>query len=173
MVLGTHFVVGGILGAVSRAHPAISFCIGFISHFLLDAIPHWDYKLYSSTKQKEEDPLDGDMVLGKGFIRDLVSIGLDMSIGVIVLVFLFWKGYLGSDPLLSSIIWGAIGGVVPDFLQFAYMKIREEPLVSLQRFHIFIHTGIRLNGRFILGPLLQITLVLLVLLSALSFSLIL
>ncbi len=173
MVLGTHAVVGGILGAVSRANPVLSFCIGFISHFLLDAIPHWDYKLYSSTKQKAEDPLDGDMVLGKGFVRDLISIGLDISIGIVVLAFLFWNGYLGSEGLRNSIIWGAIGGVVPDFLQFAYMKIRRQPLISLQRFHIFIHTDVRLRERFIVGPLLQIALILVILLGVRGFSLIL
>jgi len=171
MVLGTHVVIGGILGALSRAHPILAFSTGFISHFLLDAIPHWDYPLYSKTKKNEAEPLSGDMVIGKAFLRDIASTGIDLFIGTAVLAFLFWDGYLGSTPLQSSIIWGAIGGVAPDFLQFAYMKIRKQPLISLQRFHIFIHTGIRLEGRFILGPILQIGLTFFILLCAQSISL--
>ena len=173
MVLGTHTVIGGTLGAVSRAHPIIAFLVGFISHFLLDTIPHWDYKLLSSTKRKTDNPLDGDMVLGKEFIRDIICIGVDFGIGIIVTSFLFLSGYLGGEEVLVPLIFGALGGVAPDFLQFAYMKIRKEPLVSLQKFHIFIHAKKRLDGQFIIGPILQIVMALILLIVAHSFSLIL
>lgn len=173
MVLGTHTVIGGTLGAISRANPIIAFLIGLSSHFLLDTIPHWDYKLLSSTKRKVENPLDGDMVFGKEFIRDIFCISIDFGIGIIVTSFLFLNGFLGSEEVLNSVIWGALGGVAPDFLQFAYMKIRKEPLISLQKFHIFIHAKRRLDGQFIIGPILQIVIALSLLFVAHSFSLIL
>lgn len=173
MVLGTHTVIGGTLGAISRAHPIIAFLIGFVSHFFLDAIPHWDYKLLSSTKRKTNNPLDGDMVFGKEFVRDIFYIGIDFGIGIIVTAFLFLNGYLGDNEILNSIIWGAMGGVAPDFLQFAYMKIRKEPLTSLQKFHIYIHAERRLDGQFIVGPILQVAISLSLLVIAHLLSLIL
>jgi hypothetical protein len=36
-----HLVVGAALGR--RLHPALGFAAGFISHVVLDAIPHWNY----------------------------------------------------------------------------------------------------------------------------------
>lgn len=173
MVLGTHAVIGGTLGAISRAHPIIAFLIGFVSHFLLDTIPHWDYELLSSTKRKTDNPLEGDMVFGKDFIRDIFCIGIDFGIGLVVTSFLFLNGYLGGEEVLVSVIFGALGGVAPDFLQFAYMKIRKEPFISLQKFHIFIHAKRRLDGQFIIGPILQIGIALIVLIAAHTFSFIL
>lgn len=164
MVLATHIIIGGTLGAVSRANPFLAFVVGFLSHFILDSIPHWDYSLSSGSKEGQSNPLDADMVLGKAFIFDLIRIGMDILVGVGLLTFLFWDGYVGHELFLNSIVWGAIGGAIPDFLQFAYMKLRKEPLTSLQRFHIFIHAETRLIGRFVIGPLLQGGLVLFVLL---------
>lgn len=148
------------MGGIGRMHPALAFCAGFCSHFLLDAIPHWDYPLGSSTKHATEDPLKGDFIIGKAFVFDLIKIGIDFLIGLsIVFFFVFNSDYNFISFLSSSILWGALGGMVPDFLQFAYYKIKKEPLTTLQRFHLFMHTDIRLKDWHVVGPLLQIILI--------------
>jgi hypothetical protein len=36
-------------GAAKRqSHPTTAFVLGFASHFVLDAIPHWDYAIRSA-----------------------------------------------------------------------------------------------------------------------------
>ncbi len=36
-----HVLSGAVIGAVSRRHPASAFALGVLSHFVLDAVPHW------------------------------------------------------------------------------------------------------------------------------------
>ena len=161
MVLTTHAVFGGFLGGLAQVNPVFSFVLGFLSHFALDAIPHWDYPLGSSTKNKTEDPLKGDFIIGKEFLFDLIKIGTDFLLGIIVVFLYIYKGDIlhPQSFLVSNIFWGALGGMVPDFLQFVYYKLKREPLTTLQRFHLFMHTNVRLADWHIVGPLLQIVLI--------------
>jgi hypothetical protein len=61
---------------------------------------------------------------------------------------------------------GAGAAILPDALQFAYMRFPREPLISLQRFHCWIHASRDLNRRPVLGLTAQTGLVFLVLLIA-------
>ena len=81
MVLATHAFAGGILAAAITANPAVAFGIGVISHFLLDAIPHWDYTL-SSSRKDPRNPLADDIQSGKALIGDLAKIGADFLFGI-------------------------------------------------------------------------------------------
>ncbi len=130
----------------------VAFVAGFGSHFLLDAIPHWDYHLASATKD-EADSLNDDMTIGRQFVADLGKIGLDLVVG---LALVWWLFASGADGFQWSIWFGAAGGVLPDLLQFVYFKFRPAPLRPLQRFHQFIHTKKRLDGRPALRIFLQI-----------------
>jgi hypothetical protein len=47
MILSTHAIVGGALASLFPSHPVVIIAAGFASHFAIDAIPHWDYKLRS------------------------------------------------------------------------------------------------------------------------------
>jgi hypothetical protein len=141
MTLGTHTIVGGSIGALVLGHPLLGFCFGFLSHFLLDAIPHFDYKLLSL--QKGEDKLDIDMKFGKLFAFDLLRISADVLIGLAVIFIFFYNG----EYMPGSVLAGAFGAVLPDVLQFVYFKIRTKPLQLLQRFHLFIHARKDLNHR--------------------------
>ena len=156
MILVTHAVVGAGLAKVARINPVLAFIVGFASHFLLDTIPHWDYPLRSSTKFDVKNPLQGDFIIGRDFFIDLIKIGIDFSAGLILSYVFFAKGTGIHDFLFSGIVWGALGGMTPDFLQFVYTKYRHEPLVSLQKFHLFMHAEKRLNDRTVLGPLFQV-----------------
>jgi len=155
MILVTHAVVGAGLSTVARANPVFAFGIGFISHFILDAIPHWDYPLQSSTKTQDSNPLDADFIIGKAFYRDITKIGVDFLAGILLSYLFFAYGSSLHSFVRSGVLWGAVGSMTPDFLQFVYTKVRKEPLISLQKFHIFMHTEKRLSARPVLGPALQ------------------
>ena len=158
MVLSTHAVIGAAAASIFPAHPVWGFFIGFASHFLADAIPHWHYTLATTTKDKEKKhTLDADMAINEHFLFDLLKIGSDALIGIAVALI-----FLGaSQPLLlSATLFGALGGIIPDGLQFVYWKWRHEPLRSLQRFHLWIHAKTDYDDKPIFGPALQATIAL-------------
>jgi hypothetical protein len=45
MILSTHAIVGGAIASLFPSHPLLVVAAGFVSHFAIDAIPHWDYPL--------------------------------------------------------------------------------------------------------------------------------
>lgn len=163
MVLATHAIVGTIIASTFTTNPYIAFAIGFGSHFILDPIPHWDYKLHS-LKKDPEGKLNHDMVLGKTFIVDLLRIGTDATIGIIISFILFL--YILKISTISVILAAVIGGILPDPLQFVYWKTKSKILLPLQKFHKYIH-GRKLD----IHPLYGISLQILVVLAFLSLSL--
>ncbi len=161
MVLATHIVTGAVLATSLPAQPVLAFAAGFISHFLLDAIPHWDYKLNSLSNSQTGYVSDTEMdTSGRKFLSDLLKILLDVIIGVAGLLLLIktlhWQFSL-------ALVAGALGAILPDFLQFVYFKTKSLLLRDLQRFHVWIHSQTRLDNRYILGPFLQTLLVLVLL----------
>jgi len=157
MILTTHATVGATLATFMPGNPVLGFAIGFASHFVLDSIPHWDYKLKSSKRNKQK-PLTNDIIIGKDFFNDLVKIGLDALFGLTLS--LLFLGFIRHQSILT-ILCGAIGGMTPDFLQFIYFKWRHEPLISLQKFHIWMHAKTGLNDRPFLGILSQMAIIIL------------
>lgn len=161
MVLTTHAITGAAIASIIPTHPVLGFVLGFGSHFVLDSIPHWDYKLLSSSKD-EKNPMNNDMIINKNFVYDLFKIGFDVSLGFI-LAYLFF-GVSMSNDFLVALSAGAVGGVLPDALQFVYFKFRREPIYTLQKFHVWIHSSISLNKKPLLGISTQALLIILVVL---------
>lgn len=133
MTLTTHAIVGAAVAELFPSNPAAAFIAAFLSHLAIDAIPHWDYKLHSY-RRDPNDPLNGDMVLGKDFWIDIAKISFDFFLGIFLSLILF--SHLDQPTQNSAIvILGAIGGMLPDACQFAYWKLRVEPFKILQKFH--------------------------------------
>lgn len=152
MILATHAVAGAAVANLLPGHPMLGFVAGFVSHFFLDAIPHWHYALLSS-RHDHNNPMNSDIVLNKDFPLDLFKMGCDTLLGIELAVLFF---HVSTPYFLSATLLGAIGGILPDALQFAYFKWRHEPLVSLQRFHHWIHAKESLDRYPIFGPFAQI-----------------
>lgn len=146
MTLATHAVVGIAVASLLPRHPLLGFIAAFISHFIVDAIPHGHYRL-SSRKRNLKNPLEDDMIIGRDFIFDLAKIGFDALTGLAISAIFIagWQNWM-FIPTLSA---GTVGGVLPDALQFAYWKIRREPLVALQKFHIWMHAKKCFDGKFL------------------------
>jgi len=145
MTLTTHSVAGALISQVFISTPYVGLPLAFVSHFALDAIPHWDYKLHSLSKD-ENNPKALIFAKDKRFIRDLFFIGLDFSLGLVLPVIIFY--ILGW----SFSIWILIGmglGMVPDFFQFVYSHFRNPILGVLQSFHVWIHTNMRLKNHLV------------------------
>lgn len=155
MSLGTHAVIGAIIISKFTANPVLGFCLAFGSHFVLDAIPHWDYHL-SSFREDKNNPMNNRMPITGKIFGDMLKMGVDFLLGAITAFWLF------SGVSFNLIFLGLAGGVFPDFLQFLYFHIQKEPLVILQRFHMWIHTKKRMKNARTLSIVSQIVLVIVV-----------
>ena len=150
MTLGTHAVVGAAVATAFPTHPVVAFAAGFVSHFILDSIPHWDYHL-RSIRSTPGDPLHDDMeVMSTDFIVDISKILFDLFLGLAIALYAF--SVIGHVSVIIVLL-GAIGAVTPDTFHFIYFKTKWRGLTGIQRFHIGIQDKIKVTN-----PLLGITL---------------
>src|SRR3989344_4872604 len=162
MTLGTHAIVGAAVASFIPTHPALGFIAGFLSHFLIDAIPHRDYAIRSAFV----DPsLAGKAKFDKALVLDAVTIGADAAFGVFLSLLFF-----AVSGNWWAILAGAIGGILPDPLQFAYSRFPHEPLSTLQRFHRWIHTSHRLKSHLYIGVFSQAVFVVAVVAAVYAFN---
>ncbi len=140
MVLSVHTLVGGALGAVLPVSPVASFAIGFVSHFILDAIPHSDYPLQSLSKEREDRGQDA-MVKDGRLAHDLVVNGIDGILGFLILVSLTYNA-----NSLFSIVAGGLGACFPDALQFLHFMFPKIGwLKKFKNFHGIFHTPLKIE----------------------------
>ncbi len=130
MFLTTHAVVAASIFQHFSALPSVLvFLFGFVSHFLLDFIPHGDESLVNnkwSTARK---------------LRRMFFIGLfDL---LVVTVFVYW--YLANYPINYKVLLGILAAILPDGLQIVHQFLvwQNIPLPSffyrLQLFHSYVH----------------------------------
>lgn len=158
MTLTTHAVVGAAIAGALPTHPYVAILAAFASHFVLDALPHWDYPLRSESMKPG---LAAAMKFNGALLADMLTIGADALLGMTLALLVLARP--GDRALIAC---GAGAALLPDALQFAHMRLPREPLISLQRFHCWIHTSRHLRGRPVLGLTAQIMFVIVVLLFA-------
>lgn len=160
MTLTTHALVGAAAASLFPSQPVLAFTAGFMSHFAIDALPHWDYRILSK-EQEEENRLNDNMdTKSPLFLYDLVRIGSDALLGTVLAVGIF-------SVLLFNVPWwlallGAWAGILPDPLQFVFYKLRPKVMEPLQRFHIWVQKGKSIHPGAPIGLLLQAGLVVLI-----------
>jgi len=148
MTLTAHAIVGAGIAAVLPSHPILGVCAAFASHFLVDAIPHYDYQIHSASINPK---VGGRITFNRALFLDLVSIGGDFVLGIALALFFF-----ATPATCWLIAIGAFAGQLPDGLQFVYSRFKHEPLVSLQRFHQWIHTSHHLREHPMFGVTSQV-----------------
>src|SRR4030042_5884789 len=105
MLLPPHILFGAAIGS-KIASPAAVFSLCFITHYLLDALPHYEYDI-SGLKGKS----------AKKIIIDLLQVGVDFSIGISLALFLVW-----NSPMRTTAILGMLSALVPDMLLFLHYR---------------------------------------------------
>jgi len=122
MPITPHMLVGAAIGTQSP-NLLIAFCLGLVSHYLLDALPHWDY-------------LPKDWLRKIGITRPdhFKKIGLDFILGAMIVSILTW-----SYPQKLLILAGITAALLPDFFQLIYYTFKIKWLKPLSRFHKKIH----------------------------------
>ena len=142
MTLATHIVIASAITKSLSTSPILGFFIALLSHYLTDAIPHWDYRLRSL---REESPADQRKFSSlNDFFVDLGKMAFDFFFGAVLAIWMLSPDSLEKWIYSAGIIAGA---VLPDFLQGIYYTRRAEFLLPVQKFHDFLHTKIKL-GRY-------------------------
>jgi hypothetical protein len=153
LTLTTHAIVGAGIAGLVPAHPLFGVSLAFASHFLLDALPHWDFPIRSSSI----DPKIGArMKYYRALFADMLTIGGDAVLGIVLAIVVFTTE---TQTNFLVVFAGACAGILPDPLKFAYTRFPHQPLTSIQRFHEWIHTSRRMLGRPVLGIASQFALI--------------
>jgi hypothetical protein len=143
MILTTHAFVGAAVGATT-ANPVLGLGAGMVSHWISDVVPHWQYRLRS---ENPGNPMQ-KLIIGRHSVVDIAKVLADTAVGLGGIVIVLYASGVGLSGLVwSPVLWGAIGGMVPDGAQFLYYGARWRWLAPLQRIHDFFHAP-----RFIADP---------------------
>lgn len=131
MLSTPHLLVGAAI-VHSIPNPAISLPAAFVSHFVLDAAPHWDGSPQAPFSKKVVSGVAFDYIFGAS------------------LIFLITQG----DPRQAILLLGAFLATLPDFIM-AFSRHVKTPLTKLpliDRFNKY-HSNIQTNVRFSRGLL--------------------
>lgn len=124
MTITTHAAVGAIIGRFIP-HPLAAFLCGFVSHFLLDAIPHGDctlsdnYRIHK-TKRKR-------------------AVAYALTDGILALFFVLYLANTRDIRSVPGFTWGIIGSVLPDLIIGAYEITRPKWLKWFHDMHFWFH----------------------------------
>lgn len=166
MILSSHVIVASIAAAPLLARPLnfanafFIFFISFTSHFLIDMIPHWDYKMFLFPKK------DGEISFfyKKYFLlKDLLKNFLDGAMGLFGAILIIG---LPAD-FMEFLAFGLMvfGAIFPDVLEALFAIKKWHVLEPLHKFHNVIHGRRVFRNRPFYGFVFQaFTVVLIVLL---------
>ena len=164
MILTSHIIISGILGSQTQNY-FLAALIGLVSHYVLDAIPHWDYL---------SDEFESGAKSGKNFMKkkkfwlELAKIGGDALAGFILL-FIFTQFYQNIS-IIPAII-GGFFGVLPDALSFLYWMTGSKFIKWNYDIQQFVHnlTAPKTRRDFLPGTITQISAIAAVLFVILKF----
>ncbi len=133
MILLTHGLVGGALASVVPDNMPALFVLSFTSHLVLDMIPHWQYDVPDIDKTKG---ITGLRLRTQGVSRSIVYVAIDGGLGVVAPLAVALCA--GTVPLHMVLI-GALAGILPDFLQFVYIKTHTRLLYHYMQVHVILN----------------------------------
>ena len=113
MLTVPHTLVGSAIGLAVKntpCAPALAFGLGWLSHYALDTVPHWE-RLY---KPHDEGNFATDRPAKEWPRHMLVQAVLDVIIAGVIVSYIVVSS--GGFSWNSPVLWGAIGSFLPDFL---------------------------------------------------------
>ncbi|MCX6717174.1 MAG: hypothetical protein NTU76_00670 [Candidatus Taylorbacteria bacterium] len=151
MILTPHAIIGSAVSNMLPIYPELGFVLAFLSHYVIDSIPHNHYA-HDSFILKETKSIASLIHNIRGLYQFSIII-FDFLIGLFLSILIFSRDW---DTLLITLL-GVAGGVLPDFLQFLYFKFKKWPFISLQKFHGKFECKKNIEHKPFLGASIQIT----------------
>ncbi len=156
MTLTTHSIIAAaVTKPISHIHPLLIFVVAVATHYLSDAIPHWDYKITSieNIENREHRHFGTNR---NAILHDIKNFAIDGFLGLAIVA------VIARPETMQQWLWvlaSVVGGCLPDFLQGLYLfklKFLRKP----QQFHDIFHTNIRLGPYALIGIPFQLVIVL-------------
>lgn len=124
MTLTTHATLGAVIGH-AVGNPVVAFVGGFISHFLIDMIPHGDTGISDNFRVHKR--------------RQKQAVAYVLVDGVVALFFVLLLANTRDIDSMRTFTWGIVGGVLPDLIVGLY-EITKTPLLRwFNTMHFFFH----------------------------------
>ncbi len=123
MILTPHILVGAAI--VSKMPNIWGLILAFLSHFVLDSIPHCEYSLKGIKRSK-----------GGQFFRDIIKAELDFCLGIVIFVF------IAADLSSTRVVYGLLGilaAISLDGSLFLYFISRKKWFRRITKLHHYIH----------------------------------
>lgn len=131
MLLTPHVAVGAAIGA-STENLTYIIVLAFMSHFILDALPHTDWGTWHEYK---------DFVLEK---KDYILLLADV-ICILILIYILWDNILSNQYIVLGMFFAILVDLI-DNVPFWKYNIRKLPVFSqLHKFHRLFHFKIKPN----------------------------
>lgn len=141
MFVSVHAAAGGTIGLFAQ-NPISAFFWGFLSHFLLDLIPHGDEKIFQKIFLNRQNT-----------IKCFLMFFLD-ALGTIFLTFFFFQNFFEH---FGNLFFGIIGGILPDCLQTISFLSKGKLFKKFAQLHDGLHSPHRkYNLPLAYGMLIQI-----------------
>ncbi len=155
MTLSVHAIAGTAAAIAFRNNPVVALLAAFLSHFALDAIPHWHYRILSKSKD-DSSPFGEKLDFGRSFLKDIFRTGIDFGLGSVVSLAI-------SEVFYPENLWlvflATFAGVLPDAIQVLYYRFKNfKPFYWFQWLHEKIHSKKRLDNEPVKGITQQIIL---------------
>jgi len=142
MFIITHALIGALIGIKLQGHIFLAFIFAFLSHFILDTIPHGDEILFNLNQGNKKDK------------QKLFSIIVTDCF--LTLLFLIFMTYYKHPEIPISIVFGIMGSVLPDALWGMHEHWGFKVLSKYHDFHLFFHRIIKKDISFKKGLAVQI-----------------
>ncbi len=124
MTLTTHATLGAVIGRAT-GNPVLAFIFGFISHFLIDMIPHGDTGLADNYKIKK--------------VRRKQALAYVMVDAVVAIMFVLILANVKDIVSVRNFTWGIVGSVLPDLIVGVYELTKTKYLHWFNKMHFFFH----------------------------------
>ncbi|MDP1689074.1 MAG: hypothetical protein Q8L47_03000 [bacterium] len=161
MLFTTHTIVGAAIGVATK-NPALGFAAGFLTHHIMDSLPHFDQGSYRAIKSGPNYlNTKIDNVPEFSYIkRDWIMLLIDFALGGTL--FLSLLALLPIDVWFYLII-GALGCLMPDIIDSSplwskKLRTKYKLITKYHKFHKFFHWTVKKNQAF-LGATTQISLI--------------
>ena len=118
-----HALIGASI-ASQIPNPFIAIPLAFLSHFLIDKIPHWD--AMTNKKNKTQKQIYTETLI-------------DICLGFTLVIVIFWGIFKVSDPIL--ILISAFAAALPDYLEAPYLILHKKifPFYQNYKLQSWIH----------------------------------
>ncbi len=124
MTLTTHATLGAVIGHAT-GNPLLAFIFGFLSHFLIDMVPHGDTGMSDNFRVHKR--------------RRKRAVAYVMVDAVIALFFVLLLANTRDIESMRTFSWGIVGGVLPDLLVGMYDLTKSPLLRWFNRLHFYFH----------------------------------